>query len=714
MEVEEGVTIAMVTREHLHKAGMPLPEANVFFDRLQAIVAASRHSQPTTWQRISQELLRPEHPFPLHQLMYYSTYRDWDTATLGPPLGWIPTPEEARQSNLGRVLEKAKKQSLPELQRWSVQHPEEYFPLVWEDQSVVFHQRWRCFLDASTGAWLPGARLNAAECCLAAGGAKSDSSIAVVHRNEGEDDLPVRRLTLSQFRANVSRVANALEALGFKTGDAIAIDMPMNVHAVTAYLAIILAGCVAVSIPDSFVANEIAVRIRISKAKAIFTQDVLLRGGKELPLYSRVVEAQTPLAIVIPANGTASSLGLRGGDMLWDEFIAKAEHLSRPDEYKAVVQSVDSYTNILFSSGTTGEPKAIPWTQHTPLRCAADSWAHLDVRQGDVICYPTNLGWMVGPMIVFSAFINGATLALYNGSPLGRGFGKFVQDAQVNALGTVPSLVRTWKGSGCMANLDWSSVRVFGSTGETSSVDDDLWLSARGGYKPIMECCGGTELGALYVGATMLQPQAFAAFSTPGMTFQIYILDEAGNPYPEEAACTGELVLHPHNFGASSTLLNADHHKVYYEGMPFFNGKQLRRHGDIFQRFQGGFYKAHGRSDDTMNLGGIKASAVEIEQVCNKAHDSIQETAAIAVQPPGGGPEQLVIAAVLKPGYKMSSKELRKTFSSHVMSNLNPLFKVRAVAVFPEFPRTASNKLLRRVLRLECAKILYPPRHSRL
>lgn len=72
---------------------------------------------------------------------------------------------------------------------------------------------------------------------------------------------------------------------------------------------------------------------------------------------------------------------------------------------------------------------------------------------------------------------------------------------------------------------------MFGSTGETSSVDDDLWLSARGGYKPIMECCGGTELGALYVGATMLQPQAFAAFSTPGMTFQIYILDEAGNPY---------------------------------------------------------------------------------------------------------------------------------------------------------------------------------------
>jgi acyl-coenzyme A synthetase/AMP-(fatty) acid ligase len=80
---------------------------------------------------------------------------------------------------------------------------QQYFPLLWEEQSVVFHQRWRCFLDASSGEWVPGARLNAAECCLAAKGAKSDSSIAVVHRNEGEDDLPVQQLTLSQFRANV-------------------------------------------------------------------------------------------------------------------------------------------------------------------------------------------------------------------------------------------------------------------------------------------------------------------------------------------------------------------------------------------------------------------------------------------------------------------------------------------------------------------------------
>lgn len=74
-----------------------------------------------------------------------------------------------------------------------------------------------------------------------------------------------------------------------------------------------------------------------------------------------------------------------------------------------------------------GDPKAIPWTQLSPIRVAADTWAHLDIQAGDVICWPTNLGWMMGPLLVFTCFLSGATLALYHGSPLGRGFGKFVQ-----------------------------------------------------------------------------------------------------------------------------------------------------------------------------------------------------------------------------------------------------------------------------------------------
>lgn len=74
-----------------------------------------------------------------------------------------------------------------------------------------------------------------------------------------------------------------------------------------------------------------------------------------------------------------------------------------------------------------GDPKAIPWTQLSPIRCAADSWAHINIQAGDICCWPTNLGWVMGPILLYSCFLSGATLALYHGSPLGRGFGKFIQ-----------------------------------------------------------------------------------------------------------------------------------------------------------------------------------------------------------------------------------------------------------------------------------------------
>lgn len=82
---------------------------------------------------------------------------------------------------------------------------------------------------------------------------------------------------------------------------------------------------------------------------------------------------------------------------------------------------------VYFFCINTGDPKAIPWTQLSPIRCAADSWAHIDIQAGEIACWPTNLGWVMGPILLYSCFLNGATLALYHGSPLGRGFGKFVQ-----------------------------------------------------------------------------------------------------------------------------------------------------------------------------------------------------------------------------------------------------------------------------------------------
>ncbi|KAF7807067.1 putative acyl-activating enzyme 18, peroxisomal [Senna tora] len=429
-------------------------------------------------------------------------------------------------------------------------------------------------------------------------------------------------------------------------------------------------------------------------------KDFISRGGHKFPLYSRVIEAATCKVIVLPVIGDDIGVQLREQDQSWKDFISSGSRHPRSNYYIPVYQSIDSVTNILFSSGTTGEPKAIPWTQLSPIRAAADiGWTICDNKVGDICCWPTNLGWVLGPTLIYGCFLTGATLALYHGSPLGRGFGKFVQDAGVTILGTVPSLVKTWKSTNCMKGLDWTKIRLFSITGEASNVDDDLWLSSKAYYQPIIECCGGTELACCYITGSHLQPQAFGALSTASMTLGFVILNEDGVPYPDDVACVGEVGLFPHSMGATDRLLNADHEEVYFKGMPIYKGKRLRRHGDILKRTVGGYIIVEGRADDTMNLGGIKTSSIEIERVCDRADECISETAAVSLAPANGGPEQLVIFVVLKKGYNTNAETLKTKVSKAIQRNLNPLFKVSLVRIVPEFPRTASNKLLRRVLR---------------
>lgn len=706
-----------ITSSDIEALGLPSEVAERFYQNLNEIIRNYGSATPETWQRVSKHLLDPDLPFSLHQMMYYGCYKDF-----GPdPPAWIPDPERAASTNVGQLLERCGKEfldsrykdpisSFSEFQNFSVSNPEVYWKTVLDEISVSFSVPPQCILRENQshpgGQWLPGAHLNPAKNCLSLNGKKTLDDVMVIWRDEGDDKMPINKMTLKELRTEVWLVAHALETLGLDKGSAIAIDMPMDVNSVVIYLAIVLAGYAVVSIADSFAPTEIATRLKISKAKAIFTQDVIIRGDKRLPLYSRVIDAQSPIAIVIPSRGSSFGINLRDGDISWHEFLAKVEHF-REVEFVAVEQPVEAFTNILFSSGTTGEPKAIPWTLATPFKAAADGWCHMDIRKGDIVAWPTNLGWMMGPWLVYASLLNGASMALYNGSPLGSGFAKFVQDAKVTMLGVIPSIVRAWKTTNCTASYDWSAIRCFGSTGEASNVDEYLWLMGRARYKPIIEYCGGTEIGGGFVTGSLLQPQSLAAFSTPAMGCSLFIIGSDGIINPPIVPGIGELALGPLMFGASNTLLNADHYDVYFKGMPVWNGKILRRHGDVFDLTSRGYYHAHGRADDTMNLGGIKVSSVEIERICNAVDNNILETAAVGVPPQGGGPERLVIAVVFKDSSESATdlNKLRTAFNSALQNKLNPFFKVSHIVPITSLPRTATNKVMRRVLRQQFAQI---------
>ncbi|XP_019415489.1 PREDICTED: probable acyl-activating enzyme 17, peroxisomal [Lupinus angustifolius] len=707
--------LSSITVSDIESLGISQEAATSLHERVSEIINTHGDDSPATWQSITRSILNPELPFSFHQMLYYSCFKDY-----GPdPPAWIPDPENAALTNVGQLLERRGKEflgsgykdpitSFSDFQKFSVSNPEVYWKIVLDEMNISFSKPPQCILHESLpgesqvsypgGQWLPGAYINPAKNCLSLNSKRSLDDTIIIWRDELHDDLPVQRMTLKQLREEVWLVAYALEALDLVKGSAIAIDMPMNVKSVVIYLAIVLAGYVVVSIADSFAPREISTRLKISNAKVIFTQDLIIRGDKSLPLYSRVVDAQSPMAIVIPTKGSEFSMKLRNGDLSWHDFLEGVNNL-RGKEFIAVEKPVEAFTNILFSSGTTGDPKAIPWSNISPLKAAADAWCHLDIRRGDIVSWPTNLGWMMGPWLVYASFMNGASMALYNGSPLGPGFAKFVQDAKVTMLGVIPSLVRSWRNANSTSGYDWSAIRCFGSTGEASNVEEYLWLMGRANYKPIIEYCGGTEIGGGFVTGSLLQAQSLAAFSTPAMCCTLHILDDDGHPIPENVPGIGELALGPHMFGASNTLLNADHYSVYFKGMPLWNGRVLRRHGDVFERTARGYYHAHGRADDTMNLGGIKVSSVEIERICSGVDSNILELAAIGVPPSGGGPELLVVAVVLKCSDKADLQELRISFNSALQKKLNPLFRVSRVVSLPSLPRTASNKVMRRVLR---------------
>ncbi|MBI4702098.1 MAG: AMP-binding protein [Deltaproteobacteria bacterium] len=668
--------------EALARLGLARPEAEALAPKLQAELDSA--DPLGSWRRIARGVLVPAHPFAVHRLVHDVCFAGWD-GTRGPAPGWVPGEEEMAATNLGGVMGG----DYRAYHRRSVEQPEAHWSEMLQRLRIAADRPAERILDLSAGAeharWLAGMRLNIARAALE----RDPAALAVVYQREGG---AVERHSLGELRLECARVARALGAAGFGPGDAIAVCLPMSYEAVQIYLGIVIAGAVVVSIADSFAAPEIATRLRIGQAKAIFTQDVVLRAGKALPLYERVVRAGAPRAIVLAAEGPLAA-SLRAGDISWCDFLATAPASDAAPPY--AVAEAEAPTNVLFSSGTTGEPKAIPWSHTTPIKAAADGWAHHDLRRGDIVAWPTSLGWMMGPWLIYASLLNDAAIALFDGSSLARPFGRFVQDARVTMLGLVPSLVKAWKASDCMDGLDWSGLRLFSSTGESSSPDEMLWLMGRAGYRPVIEYCGGTEIGGGYIAGTLVQPQVPAAFSTPALGCDFVILDEQGRPAEQ-----GELCLAAPMLGSSNRLLGGDHHEIYFAGMPRGpRGELLRRHGDQMKHLGGGYVRAMGRVDDTMKLGGIKVASAEIERVCN-ACPAVVETAAVAAEPPEGGPSRLVVYAVPAPGAEgASATQLRAELQQAISREMNPLFRVHEVVLVESLPRTASNKVMRRMLR---------------
>lgn len=671
--------------DHLKSIGLNEQDAKRLTDHLDAQLLVSPAAEEA-WQALSKFLIHHAYPFEVHFYIFNSLFPLWHEHPELAPAS-IPTAEVIATANLTKLMTEQNTADVTVFHRWSYTEYEAFWGKMAAELNIRFSRIPTAVCDLSKGIeqpyWFPNAEMNIAESCFNA----PHHTIALIEEDKNKN---LHKMTYGELNHLSDGIASCLLDHGYKKNDAIAIVMPMTSYAVAIYLGIIKMGGVVVSIADSFSSAEIASRLDIAKVCGVFTQDVIDWDEKTIPLYNKFCDIEAPFMnqvriIVLASDKHHRLTSLREKDIHWDEFY-------RDSSQRTIVHTDPmAPCNILFSSGTLSQPKAIIWNHTTPIKAASDAYLHHDIKPNDVLAWPTNLGWMMGPWVLFAAFINQATLALYPYSPKGKPFGEFVQKAKVTMLGVIPTLVATWRQTKCMEGLDWSSIKVFSSTGECSNPEDMFYLMWLAGYKPVIEYCGGTEIGGAYLSSTVIQNNCPSLFTTPTMGFNFIILNDEDKPAEQ-----GEIAILPPCIGLSTVLINANHHEIYYANMPLYQQKPLRRHGDMIRRYPNGYYSILGRVDDAMNLGGIKVSAAEIERVLSSIAD-LQEVAAIAVAPKGGGPSQLILYVVSKK--HPDKKQLIKEMQSKINTYLNPLFKISDVIYVDALPKTASNKIIRRLLR---------------
>lgn len=602
------------------------------------------------------------------------------------PIAWMPEKKVLKDANITSLMKELNLRTYHDLHKWSIENRGQFWERTIKRIGIKFQKTYNNILDLSKGVedplWLAEAEMNITDSCFSA----DADHTAIISCFEGSAGL--QKISYRELRKMVNIAASGLLDNGFEPGDNLVIYMPLSLESIVAYLAIVRAGMIVVSVADSYSPSELRKRIIMTKAKGIITCDEYIYTGKKFQILNKVREATNIKTVICYYSKKPIK---RANEILWDELHGK-------EDFDAIIGKPDDVTNILFSSGTTKEPKAIPFTHLSPIKCASDGYYHHDIKPSDVVTWTTGMGWMMAPWLIYAVFINKATLAVYTGATTELEFGRFVEQAGITILGTIPSVVKAWRNN-FDDKFSWK-VRVYSSTGEPSNAEDYFYLMSLTEFRaPVIEYCGGTEIGGGYITGTLVQPASPATFTTPALGLNVYLLDQDYEPV--QNGKVGEVFIVPPSIGLTQRLLNRDHHEEYYLGIPKgYYGEILRRHGDTFEtidRLGNTFYKSVGRIDDIMNLGGIKISALEIETAVNK-HPKIFESAAISVPEKDQWPEKLVV--YYSPQEESIDEVVLKTeLQKFVTEELNPLFKIAEIVRIDKLPRTFSNKLMRSQLR---------------
>ncbi len=549
--------------------------------------------------------------------------------------------------------------------------------------------------------WYVGGRLNAAYNCVDRH-VENGLGDKVAYHWVGEPEGDTRDITYAQLKDEVCRAANALTELGVRTGDRVAIYMPMIPETVVAMLACARIGAPHTVVFGGFSAQALVDRIQDCEAHVVVTADGGYRRGAAAglkPAVDEALERCPDVRSVLVVRRTGQEVDwTEGRDVWWHDVVGRQSTEHTPEAFDS-----EHPLYVMYTSGTTGKPKGILHTTGGYLvGTSYTHWSVFDLKPDtDVFWTAADIGWVTGhSYIVYGPLANGTTSVMYEGTPdtphKGRWW-EIIEQYKVNILYCAPTAIRTFMkwGKEIPEKADLSSLRLLGSVGEPINPEAWIWYrdAIGGGRCPVVDTWWQTETGQLMIsplpGVTSCKPGS-AMKALPGIS--AVVVDDLGKPVAKGEG--GYLTLTRPWPAMLRTIWGDDqrYQDTYwsrFEGVYFAgDGAKLDEDGDIWLL---------GRVDDVMNVSGHRLSTTEIESAL-VSHPKVAEAAVVGAKDEDTG--QAVCAfVILRESAGDGGADIVQELRAHVAKEIGKIARPRQIMVVPELPKTRSGKIMRRLLK---------------
>jgi acetoacetyl-CoA synthetase len=580
-----------------------------------------------------------------------------------------------------------------ELHRFSVEQNALFWEAVWDfcDVRGDRGERGADDLELMPGArFFPDARLNFVENVLR----RDDDTPAIIAATEHG---PTRTVTWAELRRGVQRVAAALTAEGVRPGDRVAAVVANVPEAIIAALGTAAIGALWSSCSPDFGVDGIVDRFGQIEPAVLFAVDGYHYGGKRIPCQAKIADVVARLprvrrVVIIPLLEESESLASRLV-VSWADWLSAARPAGSP--FKRFSFNHPLY--ILYSSGTTGLPKCIVHgAGGTLLQHLKEHQLHCDVKVGDRIFYFTTCGWMMWNWLLTS-LASSATIVLYDGSPFfpdGNRLFDLADRTSMTLFGTAAKFLDAVNKAGIRPRVTHSleSVRTIASTGSPLAPESFEFVYEH--IKPdvhLASISGGTDIVSCFVLGNPNAPVWRGEIQAPGLGMDVDVFDESGQPVahgPGELVCKSPFPSMPIGFWNDPG--NMRYRAAYFEKLP-----DVWSHGDWLERTSHEGFVIYGRSDATLNPGGVRIGTAEIYRQVEQLPEIIES---LAVGQHWHGDERIVLFVRLREGLELDDG-LRARIADRLRAHASPRHVPARIVQVADLPRTKSGKLVELAVR---------------